>query len=77
MISGRRTTTKIKVFFLGILQKFVNLKWISEESGSQKIFQKLALLLKNTEKKNDFFNPERFLEEFDQEKYFELLKGGK
>lgn len=40
MISGRRTTTHVKLFhFLGIVQKYVNLKIIFEESGNQKIFQ--------------------------------------
>ena len=35
------------------------------------------IIIKKFKEKDKFFNPERFLEEFDQEKYFELLKAWK
>ena len=35
------------------------------------------IIIKKFKEKDKFFNPERFLEELDQEKYFELLKAWK
>ena len=35
------------------------------------------IIFKKYIEKDDFFNPERCLEEFDREKYFELLKAWK
>ena len=32
------------------------------------------IIIKRFKEKDELFNPERFLEEFNQEKYFELLK---
>ena len=46
-------------------------KWSSE-------LPKVNIILKKyKEKREEFFNPTRFLEEFDYEKYFELLKDSK
>lgn len=39
--------------------------------------QKKKIIEKKFIEKEAFFNPMRFLEEFDQEKYFELLKSWK
>ena len=35
------------------------------------------IIIKKFKEKDEFFNPERFLEELDQGKYFELLKAWK
>ena len=48
MISEFRTTTQLKLFIIDIAQKYLKLKTLFEESGIQKIFQKLTLFLKNT-----------------------------
>ena len=42
-----------------------------------KRFATSGIIIKKFKEKDEFFNPERFLEEFDQEKYFELLKAWK
>ena len=43
-------------------------KWSSDLPKVNTVFEKYK-------EKDEFFNPRRFLEEFDAEKYFELLKG--
>ena len=45
-------------------------KWSSDLPKVNTVFEKYK-------EKDEFFNPRRFLEEFDAEKYFELLKGQK
>ena len=54
--------------------------WKLEMSIQRKWSKDLPLvniIIKKFKEKDKFFNPERFLEEFDQEKYFELLKAWK
>ena len=53
------------------LEMNIRRKWSSE-------LPKVNIILKKyKEKREEFFNPTRFLEEFDYEKYFELLKDSK
>ena len=42
-----------------------------------KDFPKVNIVLKKYREKNEFFDPRRFLEDFDAEKYFQLLVGWK
>ena len=54
--------------------------WKLEMSIQRKWSKDLPLvniIIKKFKEKDEIFNPERFLEEFDQEKYFELLKAWK
>ena len=54
--------------------------WKLEMSIKRKQSKDLPLvniIIKKFKEKDEFFNPDRFLEEFDQEKYFELLKAWK
>ena len=53
------------------LEMNIRRKWKSKD------LPKINIIIKKYREKDDFFNPERFLEEFDQEKYFELLKAWK
>ena len=50
------------------LENNIRRKWKSKDLPN------VNIILQKYGEKDDFLNPERFLEEFDQEKYFELLK---
>ena len=47
------------------------------EKWNPKILRLVNIIFKKYKEKDNFFNPERFLEELDREKYFELLKAWK
>ena len=53
------------------LEMSIRKKW------NPKVLPLVNIIFKKYKEKDDFFNPERFLEEFDREKYFELLKAWK
>ena len=53
------------------LQNNIRRKWKSKDLSN------VNIILKKYVEKDDFFNSMRFLEELDQEKYFELLKAWK
>ena len=44
------------------------------KKSNPKFLPLFNIIFKKYKEKDDFFNLERFLEKFDQEKYFELLK---
>ena len=53
------------------LEMSIRKKWNS------KVLPLVNIIFKKYKEKDNFFNPERFSEEFDREKYFELLKAWK
>ena len=70
MIFGYLITTQISVFkWYG--QKIWKLEM--RKKWNPKVLLLVNIIFKKYKEKDDFFNPERFLEEFDWEKYFELL----
>ena len=42
-----------------------------------KVLLLVNIIFKKYKEKDEFFNPEKYLEEVDQEKYFELLRTSK
>ena len=53
------------------LEMSIRKKW------NPKVLPLVNIIFKKYKGKDDFFNPERFLEEFDRGMYFELLKAWK
>ena len=47
------------------------------ETQNPKVLPLVNIIFKKYKEKDDFSNPEEFLEEFGREKYFELLKAWK
>ena len=75
MIFGHLTMIVIKIFYwyghkIWKLEMSIRRKW-------SKDLPLVNIIIKKFKEKDEIFNPEKFLEEFDQEKYFELLKAWK
>ena len=58
-------------------QKIRKFEMSIRKKWNPKVLPLVNIIFKKYKEKDDFFNPERFLEEFDREKYFELLKAWK
>ena len=58
-------------------QKVCALEMSIRRKWNSKVLLLVNVILKKYKEKDEFFDPEKYLEEVDQEKYFELLKAWK
>ena len=66
-----------KSIFYWYGQKICALEMSIRRKWNSKVLLLVNIILKKYKEKDEFFDPEKYLEEVDQEKYFELLKAWK